>query len=124
MIIGVTVYRIGLLQRESKEACQILSDSKHVDAVQGYEMDPEAWTPRGNLKDTLALVHWEKALRGKDAATGNTQKVTPTAKIYSEKRFPEISQYLRIWHGSKSGYRYSYRNQMYTKQVWSCINCM
>lgn len=40
----------------------------------GYEMDPEAWTPRGNLKDTLALAHWEKALRGKGAATGGTQK--------------------------------------------------
>ncbi len=86
MIIGVTVYRIGLLQRESKEACQILSDSKHVDAVQGYEMDPEAWTPRGNLKDTLALVHWEKALRGKGAATGNTQKVTTHSKDLLRKR--------------------------------------
>ncbi|KAL0039108.1 hypothetical protein WJX77_007914 [Trebouxia sp. C0004] len=40
----------------------------------GYEMDPEAWTPRGNLKDTLALVHWEKALRGKGAATGGAPK--------------------------------------------------
>ncbi len=41
-------------------------------------MDPEAWTPRGNLKDTLALAHWEKALRGKGTATGGTQKVTTT----------------------------------------------
>ncbi|KAL0029288.1 hypothetical protein WJX79_008145 [Trebouxia sp. C0005] len=40
----------------------------------GYEMDPEAWTPRGNLKDTLALAHWEKALRGKGAAAGGTQR--------------------------------------------------
>ncbi|DBB01221.1 TPA: hypothetical protein ACH3X1_001095 [Trebouxia sp. C0004] len=46
----------------------------------GYEMDPEAWTPRGNLKDTLALVHWEKALRGKGAATGGAPKVTTHTK--------------------------------------------
>lgn len=43
-------------------------------------MDPEAWTPRGNLKDTLALAHWEKALRGKGAATGGTQKVSNHSK--------------------------------------------
>ncbi|KAA6428542.1 MAG: hypothetical protein FRX49_01418 [Trebouxia sp. A1-2] len=40
----------------------------------GYEMDPEAWTPRGNLKDTLALAHWEKALRGKGAAAGGEKE--------------------------------------------------
>jgi len=40
----------------------------------GYEMDPEAWTPRGNLKETLALAQWEKALKGKGAASGSTQK--------------------------------------------------
>lgn len=43
-------------------------------------MDPEAWTPRGNLKDTLALAQWEKALKGKGAATGGTQKVTAHSK--------------------------------------------
>jgi len=58
----------------------IASDSKHAEGVQGYEMDPEAWTPRGNLKDTLALAHWEKALKGKGAATGGTQKVTTHSK--------------------------------------------
>jgi len=43
-------------------------------------MDPEAWTPRGNLKETLALAQWEKALKGKGAASGSTQKVTTHSK--------------------------------------------
>lgn len=78
------------------EACQIVSDSKQADAVQGYEMDLEAWTPRGNLKDTLALAHWEKALSGKGAATGNTQKVTTHSKDLLCKMLSRIQPVLAI----------------------------
>ena len=75
---------------------QIVSDSKHADAVQGYEMDLEAWTPRGNLKDTLALAHWEKALRGKGAATGGTQKVTTHSKDLLCRTLSRIQPVLAI----------------------------
>ena len=49
--------------------------SKWQACLQGYEIDPAAWTPRGNLKDTTALDNWEKALKANSPATKSAVKV-------------------------------------------------